>query len=248
MFGFKGEYKGSDDFYYDSPDGLSHADCPKCGVPVPKDAIDKEGMAVCGNCGDHFKVALSDIAIFERNKPYVQLPRNMEYLKLHSMLEFIYKPKVSMVTSMFFVTLFWNSIVGIFVMAAFMSGEYGSLIFLSLHILVGISLIALTLGNLINKTYVTINQENLIVEKKPLQFLRKPAVSTDDITQLYVKKYTSGSINERPIYAYGLYARLKNNKEIKILDNMATPEHAQFLEQEIEIFLGIKDRAVAGEI
>jgi len=230
------------------PEGLSHTDCPQCFSPIAEDQIQADGQVVCHNCGHQFQIALTDIEIFERTKPHVYLPRGMEYLKLNSLLEFIYKPKGSFTGPLLFFTLFWNAFVGLFVLTAFASGDVTSLLFLSLHILVGIFLLMKTFGDFVNKTYVTIDQDYLNIEKKPLQLFKRKAILTKDIQQLFVKKYSDGSVNDKPIYSYGLYARMKDKSEKRILDNFATPEHAQFIEQEIEIFLGINDEQMPQEV
>ena len=104
-----------------------------------------------------------------------------------------------------------------------------------------------TFGDIINKTYVTIDNEYLNIERKPLQLYRHKAILTKDIQQLFVKKYKNGSVNDKPVYAYGLYAQMKNKREKRILSNFASPEHARFIEQEIEIFLGISDKKMPDE-
>ena len=244
---YKDEYKKRE-IHLDSTEGLSQTDCPQCSTPIAKGDIESDGHVVCHNCGNKFQVELTDIEIFERTKPHVYLPRSMEYLKLNSLLEFIYKPKGNFTGPLLFFTLFWNAIVGLFVLLAFANGEFSSLLFLSVHIFIGISLIMKTFGDVINKTYVTIDKDYLNIEKKPLQLFRRKAILTKDIKQLFVKKYTNGSVNDKPIYSYGLYVLLKSKKEKRILSNFASPEHAQFIEQEIEIFLGISDKKMPDEV
>ena len=50
------------------------------------------------------------------------------------------------------------------------------------------------------------------------------------------------------MYAYGVYAQLKNGKDFKIIGGFKQKNKALFIEQEIEIFLGLKDQPVDGEI
>lgn len=226
--------------------GLSRTDCPNCHNPIKQNEIDNHGHVVCSNCGTEFQVD-KDIAIFERTKPYVQLPRKMDYLKLHSMLEFIYKPSGFAVNFMLFFTIVWNLFMFIFVSSAIATGDFSQLIFMSLHLLVGAGLGMKTIGDLINKTYVTIDPDYIFIERKPLQIFKRQPIETKDIKQLFVKKYSSGSQNGKPIYSYGLYAKLHRGREIQILKDFARPEHAQFIEQEIEEFLGILDKNIAGE-
>ena len=242
---YKKKYK--QDERVELPKGLSNIDCPNCHNPIMYNEIDNHGHIVCSNCGTEFQ-SDKDIEIFERTKPYVQLPRKMDYLKLHSMLEFIYKPDGFGVKFMLFFTIAWNLFMFVFVTAAIATGDFTQLIFLSLHLLVGAGLAVKTISDIINKTYVTIDPDYIFIERKPIQIFKSKPIDTKDIEQLYVKKYKSGTVNNEPVYSYALYAKLRYKGEIQILKDFARPEHAQFIEQEIETFLGIRDKRVAGEI
>ncbi len=245
----KEEYKKKfkQDERVELPSGLSRTDCPNCHNPIKQSEIDSNGHVTCSNCGTAFQID-KDIEIFERTKPYVQLPRKMDYLKLHSMLEFIYKPKGFAVNFILFFTIFWNLFMFVFVSAAIVSGDYSQLLFMSLHLMVGAGLGMKAIGDLVNKTYVTIDSDYIFIERKPLQIFKKQPIETKDIKQLFVKKYSSGKVNDKPVYSYGLYAKLHKGREKLLLKGFARPEHAQFIEQEIEEFLGILDRRVSGEV
>ena len=229
------------------PESLSRVDCPNCHNPIKQNEIDTHGHVICSNCGTEFQID-KDIEIFERTKPYVQLPRKMDYLKLHSMLEFIYKPNGFAVNFMLFFTIIWNLFMFIFVIATIASGDYLQLMFLSIHLTIGAGLAIKTIGDLVNKTYVTIDHDYIFIERKPLQILKKQPIETKNIKQLFVKKYSSGKVNGKPVFSYGLYAKLQKGQEILLLKNFARAEHAQFIEQEIEGFLGIRDQKVRGEV
>ena len=110
---YKDEYKDKykkRELHLEDIEGLSQTDCPQCYTPIAKGDIEADGHVVCPNCGHQFQVELTDVEIFERTKPHVYLPRSMEYLKLNSLLEFIYKPKGSFTGALLFATLFWNAV------------------------------------------------------------------------------------------------------------------------------------------
>lgn len=242
---YKKKYKQNE--RVELPNGLSRTDCPNCHNPVKQSEIDQRGHITCSNCGTKFQLD-KDVEIFERTKPFVQLPRKMDYLKLHSMLEFIYKPDGFAVKFLLFFTIVWNLFMFIFVSTVIASGDFSQLLFMSVHLIVGAGLGIKTIGDLVNKTYITIDPEYIFIERKPLQILKSKPIETKDIKQFYVKKYSSGTVNDKPVYSYGLYAKLHNGREKLLLKGFVRPEHAQFIEQEIEEFLGIQDKRMSGEV
>lgn len=244
----KEKYKAKYEDRVELPSGLSNIDCPNCHTPIKDNAVERNRNVVCNNCGTAFKID-GDLAIFKRNKPFVQLPKNIEYLKLYSMLEFIYKPQGFAVNFMLFFTLFWNLFMVAFVMAIFSSGSenFGALVPLSLHLLIGAGLAVHSIGNLLNKVYVTIDDAYIFVEKRPIQIFKSKPIAIADVKQFFVKKYEAGKINDRPVFAFALYVRLINGKEIRLIKDFSKVEHAQYVEQEIEIFLKIIDDDIAGE-
>jgi len=106
------------------------------------------------------------------------------------------------------------------------------------------------LANLINKTYITITENELQIRHKPLKFLswKQHNIQIDEIKQLYIKEYeTNRTVNNKPLLAYGLYLKKNKGDELRILEDM-NRETSRYIEQEIEEFLHITDVSVSGEI
>ena len=148
-----------------------------------------------------------------------------------------------------FFTVLWNGMLLPFVAGAIMSGELMMLLGISLHLIVGMSLLYYVMTILINTTYVTIDEKILSIEHRPLKlpFYGDTEVSSKDVDQVFVKKYESSRTNDVPNYAYSVNAILKDKDEIQLLKGLKHADQAQYIEQEIEFFLKIDDKPVPGE-
>ena len=122
------------------------------------------------------------------------------------------------------------------------------LLFTSLHLLIGISLIYYILSVMLNKTYVFASKREISIEHRPLRlpFYPNRNIHALDLDQLFVKKYTSSKTNGRPNYAFSVTARMKTGSEIQLVKGLRQPEQAAYVEQQIEKFLQIEDRTMEG--
>ena len=138
-----------------------------------------------------------------------------------------------------------------FAIMAITSGNIAMLLGISAHLAVGIGLLIYIFTRLLNTTYITVDDQELSIEHRPFTV---PLIAKDqyfdvrDFEQLYSKKYVSHQTNGRNIYVYGVYARLKNGEELRIIGGLKTKNKALFIEQEVEIFLGIEDTKVRDEV
>jgi hypothetical protein len=115
-----------------------------------------------------------------------------------------------------------------------------------LHVGVGIWLLYSTTAGLINKTTVRVGFERITVRHGPVPYFGK-TISAMDIKQLYSKEKTSYSSRQRSV-SYEIHAMTQAGKNVKLVTRLESSEQALFIEQEIEKYLGIKDRPVRGEI
>lgn len=153
------------------------------------------------------------------------------------------------------VTIFWNSVVFLigvkFLANLIKTGDFGQLfsfVFLMPHIIVGVSLAYNILTTYLNHTTISVTNKTFSVEHKPLPWFGSRTIDSSELVQLYTKKgrteKSGGEINQY----YDLRAKLKNGKDIKLLGSLASAEVAQFLEQQVEEYLGIIDIPVLGEV
>ena len=120
---------------------------------------------------------------------------------------------------------------------------------MSLHILIGVGLLYYMAALFVNTTYVVVDHYNLTIEHRPLKMPFYPGrtIPSRDIDQIYIHKYVASRTNGQPNYAFGVQALLKTGENIKLLKGLRNANQAQYIEQEIEKFLKIKDRAVEEE-
>jgi hypothetical protein len=148
-----------------------------------------------------------------------------------------------------FFTLVWNGILFPMALIVVISGEIEVLLFMSIHLAVGIGLLYWSLATLFNTTYITVDSHYINIQHSPFQlFFKEYQIETKDVDQLYVKKYSNGSTNGNPNYVYGVVAIMKSKEEIKIIKGINKPQQALYIEQEIEKFTEIKDRPVPVEV
>ncbi len=146
--------------------------------------------------------------------------------------------------------LFWNLFIFFVVFVALTNGSAWSVLpYLAFHILVGVGMAYYVLAVLLNHTYIYVNSGSLTTQHSPLPlpFYRNKEVASSEIDQLYVQQYVASKTNGQPNYAFKLVARLKDGGEETLLKGINRLPHIRFAEQEVERFLGIEDRKVAGE-
>lgn len=233
--------------------------CPNCShfVSAIDINIDKT-IAKCSNCSHVFDFShefdLEGTNLdYQNPRPEMLIPDGLEVLRLGSELDievnwFRSTSKAGMAFMIFF-TLVWNLMLLPFVIGAIASGQFQVLLFSGIHIAVGISMIYNLATLFLNTSTINVTKDHINISTTPLRVLRKrdQQIPTKDIDQLYVTKYVSSRKNGQANYAHALYAIRKNGKKVKLLDKM-NKETQMYLEQEIESFLQIKNRRVAGEV
>jgi len=138
-----------------------------------------------------------------------------------------------------------------FILAAFASGSLLTLLGISVHLLVGLGFLLNIILTLINSTYITVDDYELAIEHRPFAlpfYSKNKYIDVKEIEQIYVNKYLSETVNGVKKYAYQIIAQLKNGEEVKVLKGFRHKDKALYVEQEIEIFLDIPDKAVKGEV
>lgn len=225
--------------------------CPNCATSIKAENINiTELVAKCHHCHHVFSFS-NEIKAAPRNRQEIMLPDGFEaYTTLSGLdIEFSWRRSTKGLGFFIFFALFWNGILSIFVLAALLSGEYQILLFTSIHSLVGIGLIYYILSVLLNKTYIMVSRRQIMVEHRPIRlpFYRNRNIDAADLDQLFIQKYVSSKTNGRPNYAFSVVAKVRTGSEITLIKGLRQPEQATYIEQQIEKFLQIDDRAVEGE-
>jgi hypothetical protein len=223
--------------------------CPNCRTRVLAENINMEKMAaVCAGCNHVFSFEEELVkATYEKSE--VLLPPGIDAFSLPSELNIEIDWRKSQSGFITFFTIFWNALLIPFVVVGITTGEYGMLLGISVHLLVGISLLYYTLACFMNKTFVMVDHYNLHVEHKPLRipFYPDRHIPVGELDQLFIEKYVASRTNGRPDYAFAVNVRLTNQETLKIIKGLKNMHQARYIEQEIERFLRIEDRPVEEE-
>lgn len=229
--------------------------CKNCDATISADNINiNKTLAKCDNCGSVF--GFEDDVFFQnrRGRPEIVMPEGVEVLNLLTSMEielsWFKSMKRSSIAFEVMFTVLWNVMLFGIIIGMLVSGMGFPLLFLSIHLIVGLGLAYRLFSKFINKTKITINNRGINIEHGPLKsFSRKNLnIKQQDLSQLYVSEYTTNiEINDQPQRAYGLFAILKGDKKIRLIKD-CNKETALYLEQEIERHLEIEDYTVRGEI
>lgn len=230
----------------------SQLHCPSCSAPVLADDINITKMvAKCSQCHTvfSFETEFPATSAPVYAKPEILMPVGIEVLRLLSEVQIEISWRKTSGSFFLLFTIIWNAIVLPMAVVMIVTGSLEMLLFLSLHLTVGLVFLYITLANMLNTTYITVSSRRLVVEHKPLRMPFYPGhdLSSYDIRQLHVVKYEQGKTNGRPVFAFALCLTLKSGLEVKLLKGLKTAEQAQYIEQEIERFLKIADEMVDGE-
>ncbi len=230
-----------------------HLDCPECRAPIFSDDVDLvKTIAKCKTCNNifdfHNRLGGSG-ELPARYRKEIVIPPGIEVLHLMNELEIMIKWRKSVKTFTLFFALFWNAFIGIVSIIMLSVGELFPILFLIPFILVGIYLIYASLGYALNTSYITVDEDRISIEHKPINFLiqKDRHYAPEEVDQLFVRKYEVGKTNEQSVYAFAVDLILKNGKKHTLVKELHSVDYARYIEQEIEYYLKIKDRPVTGE-
>jgi len=225
-----------------------HINCPDCTTEVLSENMDlPSAIAKCHSCNNIFEFteALKNAGLPARlESQTIPVPPGIEIIEWDQEMEINVNWRKTSKNFTLIFALLWNTfILPIFFYFMFTGVDPIATAFLSIFALVGVYLIYASISYLVNTTNIFIDKNLLAIEHRPINFLiqKDKYVEPKDIDQLFVQKYSQGSQNDQPVYAYRLKVLLKNKEEIILLKNMHSHHIAKFIESEVEYFLGIKD-------
>jgi hypothetical protein len=224
--------------------------CPSCSSPLQQQAFDLEqGLAKCSYCG----ALMSLPASAPRQPPFrerlpLALPERMD---LHATPYGIVLTRRWFSLTVLFLVPFCVVWDGFLVFWYTMAVKGGAPLIFKLfplvHVAVGVAITYYTLASLINKTRISIERGEVVITHSPLPWFgyrRIPGVMVD---QVYAKMHVTHGKNG-PRTNYQLWFLNTTGKHEKLHANGLTADQALYLEQQIEKALGIRDRAVPGEL
>jgi hypothetical protein len=116
-----------------------------------------------------------------------------------------------------------------------------------LHIATGIGITYYTLAGFYNRTVITVGMGKISIQHTPLPWPGNRTIASEDLIQLYSEQRFIQSNNSTRT-TFQLSAISRENRKIKLLSDLNSPDEVRFLEHKIEEQLGMKDRPVEGEL
>ena len=163
---------------------------------------------------------------------------NLEITRQSGTLTITYRWRTRMVYVLLGFALFWNAFLAIFLLA-------GAGFFISIHALVGLGMAYYGLALLLNRSIITVDRQYLRVDHGPLPtFSKNRELRSGDITQLYLKRSGTVRSGNNVTQLYALRLQTRQGREVKLLGGIPDLLLGKKVEQEVEGYLEIEDRAV----
>jgi hypothetical protein len=224
--------------------------CPSCSSPLQQEAVNSEtGYIKCAYCGALMTLGgRSSRSTGFRERPALDLPPGMTLNRSPHGIQITRRWFTWAVAFLIPFCLFWDGFLVFWYMAAFKSGApLPFKLFPLIHVAVGVGLTYYTTASLINRSCITIERGELAISHGPLPWFGYRRIPGVLIDQLYAKARISHGKNG-PRTDYQLWLFNSSGRHEKLHANNLSIEQALYLEQQIESALGIKDRAVQGEL
>lgn len=224
--------------------------CKSCGAAIDADNINLDHLiAKCAYCDSVFSFAdqfggPADEQFLPR--PAVSMPKGISVANRGYELAITRSWFGARYVLLTFFTLVWNGFLVMWYGIALSQRMWEMGLFASGHALIGVALIYATIAGYINKTLITVGSGRLKVEHGPLPWIGNKQLDAVAIKQLYCKERIHRGRNSTS-YSYEVHAVTEAGVDEKVVSGLHNSEQALYLEQEIERFLGIKDRPVRGE-
>lgn len=225
---------------------VTKIECPSCnGSVVAADVNIQEMVGKCGACDSLFSLQpmASKLQIDNQAFHHEELdrPAGVEINYFHNEMEIsIQQPQVLSALALIISPLFL--LIGMLIF--YKHGHTWSLGLAGTSAALG----AYGLWKLINKrkyrSYVTISKSKLDIEHRPQNLVKDKSYSTADIEQFFVAGDTQ-------VGGYAIFAvvnDIEGQKRQRIVGGITSQIKAKYLEQEMEKYLGIKNKKVIGEL
>lgn len=246
--------------------------CGQCGAPFrAADLHLDRGIAVCSACGSVQRLPASvgsgssdDSELLPAPKPLGDVPMPAAFMVEDNGHELTIRQRwfhwallfllfFAIAWDSFLVGWYWMLTSGPFGGNAGMPGPFKLIFFVFpvAHVAVGVGLTYFVLAGLLNLTVIRVADGMLSVRHGPIPWRGNLDLATDGIEQLYCQNKIHKSRNDdghtTTSMQYEVHAVVNGQKQ-KLLGGLHEADHALFVEQRLERFLGIEDRAVRGEM
>lgn len=246
--------------------------CGQCGAPFrAADLQLNRGIAICSACGSVQRLPepatsefpnANDARASRKPRGDVPVPARVAVEDHGHELEIRHRWFQWPLLFLLFFAIAWDSfLVGWYWMLT--SGPFGGdrgipgpfklifFLFPIAHVAVGIGLTYFVMAGLCNSTVIRVVHGMLSVRHGPLPWLGNIDLATEGIEQINCQNKLHKSRDEHghstTSIHYDVHAVIGGQQQ-KLLSGLHDAEHALFIEQRLERFLGIENRQVAGEM
>lgn len=224
---------------------LMELKCKNCGSNLtPADFSPQLMAARCPHCQALFAITGTGDRMLMR--PEVASPKSFYILRSPQSLDISRRWFGGQAFFLLFFAIIWNGFMIVWHTIALTQGLWFMSVFGLIHTGVGIFLIYYVLALFLNSTVVRASRLALEVKSGPMPWKGNKILATSEVEQLYcIEKVSHG--NNGSSASYRVEAVLRGNRRETLIGGLNNPDHALYIEQQLEHFLGILDTPVAGE-
>jgi hypothetical protein len=230
-----------------------HLSCRDCGAAIPAEDVNiDKGIAKCRACGAVLDVeeALRGPGGATRPQPRPRAPQPRS-ITIEDLGDGLRLTRRWFTWGVLFLTVFcvmWDGFLVFWYANALRPGApLFAALFPILHVAIGLTLTYTVLTGYLNRTVLEVSQGRLTVRHGPLPWPGNRDVDLSELDQLYCEEKISRGRNGVS-YAYNVCGLLKGGQRLPLLSGLPDRSQALFVEQLVEGYLGIEDRAVGGEL
>lgn len=239
---------------------LTELECRNCGAGLTEsDVSERLAVVKCTHCGAMYALESTvpearpatppeGAAWYDNGQRYdVPMPKGFTVDDFGGRLTIARSWFSWAVIPMIFFAVFWNGFMIVWHTIALTSGAWFMSAFGLIHTAVGVGLTYFIIASFVNTTRVSADGESVRVAHGPLPWPGNKELFAHDIEQLFVKEKVSHG-KHGASFSYEVHAILTSGTSEKFLTGLKEAEQALFIEQQLEKYLDIQDRAVRGEV
>lgn len=225
--------------------------CPHCGSGIaPGDINVQATIAKCAYCGEVFSFVKQVGGTVDAlpSKAPVEMPKG---ISISNQLD------DTVITRTWFswqyiglliFCIFWDGLLVFWYSIGFHAhAPLIMFVFPLLHVAAGVFLTYTMLAGFFNHTEFRINNRWITVRHFPLPWPGNKTMPVENVEQLFCEEKVVRGRNGTS-HTYSVMVIMNGAERLVLVSGLEQPNHARFIEQEIESRLGIADRLVAGEM
>jgi len=250
-----------------------HLNCPECNTLIITDGVNIAKMiAVCSSCDNVFtfeeklrqagELKITALASEPESdlsprlkEPIYYIPSGVKVMKRDNMLEIVIGGRRSGGWIILFFAVFFTMSIGSILIAQLLMGLLSGwwptfFTFIVLPFVgIGAYLLYWILGRMLNTTLLTVNNQYISIEHRSMSgsMPRDKLFNRNHVAQLHVERYVKRKFIGKHLHAYAVTLQMQDGRSYKLIKHLRRLKSARFIEQAIEEYMDIEDRAVEGE-